>query len=290
MTIYRNTARCNRERWNDKAIDYRYLSERLRTLQYLPRAASLHSLRPKSVQFATAVLRQNVVECLFNTIVRQAPPETGLVHVPVGAGGNGALARPRIVSPDLADVASLVRRAWLHAQRGYHHDTTRRYGTLHHTTERWVARINLLVVRVVVVDLLILTAVVVSVAFGAESALVARLHALGPLLIGLAAFLPAVVASLNGFLFQSEAKRIGERSKITNDVLKYLDHEWESFSNSLPLTSSREGTRAKRSGRVGVETMDLLGGDRPGDDELNGQWSVLYSRDVPRRNRSPYGR
>ena len=38
--IFRNTHQANHGDWNDKAVDYRYLAERLRSWFYLPRAGS----------------------------------------------------------------------------------------------------------------------------------------------------------------------------------------------------------------------------------------------------------
>ena len=58
--ITRNTYRANNEHWNDNAIDYRYLAERLRTMFYLPRLGSFQSP-------AAASCRSSVIACFALT-------------------------------------------------------------------------------------------------------------------------------------------------------------------------------------------------------------------------------
>ena len=74
VSIFRNTHAANHGDWNEMAIDYRYLAERLRAMSYLPRLGSFRSPAPNSPQYASRVQRQRVVDWLFQAIVRHAPP------------------------------------------------------------------------------------------------------------------------------------------------------------------------------------------------------------------------
>ena len=59
------TNKANHGRWNEKAVDYRYLAERLRSTAYLPLAGSLRASPPGSAGYATRVSTQSVVDWLF---------------------------------------------------------------------------------------------------------------------------------------------------------------------------------------------------------------------------------
>ena len=72
--IYRNTHRANHEQWNERAIDYRYLAERLRALYYLPRVGSYQPPAATSIQYASRVVRQSAVDWLFDAITRTVSP------------------------------------------------------------------------------------------------------------------------------------------------------------------------------------------------------------------------
>lgn len=53
IIISRNTRRANKEKWNDLAVDYRYLAERLRGMFYLPLAGSQQPPAAAPPQFAS---------------------------------------------------------------------------------------------------------------------------------------------------------------------------------------------------------------------------------------------
>ena len=92
VAIQQFTSEANRNRWNEKAVDYRYLAERLRAMAYLPAAGSLRALRPGSVGPATRVGTQSVMDWLFQAMVRQpsleeiVPPQGQPKRIPARAG------------------------------------------------------------------------------------------------------------------------------------------------------------------------------------------------------------
>ena len=72
--IFFNTIRANRNHWNGKAIDCRYVAERLRASFYLPLAGSFRLAVASQPQFATRVLRQSAMDWLLDAIERSVSP------------------------------------------------------------------------------------------------------------------------------------------------------------------------------------------------------------------------
>jgi hypothetical protein len=72
--IYRNTHQANHGDWNDKAVDYRYLAERLRTMFYLPRIGSFQPPAAGPPHYVCRVVRQSAVDWLFDAFTRSISP------------------------------------------------------------------------------------------------------------------------------------------------------------------------------------------------------------------------
>ncbi|HEX6806610.1 MAG TPA: hypothetical protein VF118_01405, partial [Gemmatimonadaceae bacterium] len=62
VAIFLNTHHGNSHHWNGKAVDYRYLAERLRAMYYLSPMASLRLAPPRVARYAATALRQSVVD------------------------------------------------------------------------------------------------------------------------------------------------------------------------------------------------------------------------------------
>jgi hypothetical protein len=125
---------------------------------------------------------------------------------------------------------------------------------------------------VVAIDLLMLSARTA----GAGGVWLGVAHAYAPLLVFLAAVLPAGLASLNGIAFQSECLRIAERSAVMAEVLGECRDECERLEAEM--------TRARASGAdPGAWTLEAIElGERCAQltcDDV-AEWSVLYSRDL----------
>jgi hypothetical protein len=126
-------------------------------------------------------------------------------------------------------------------------------------------RLNQWVIAIVIVDLSLAT---LGVAGGAEwlppplENLVTR--AATPMLIALAAILPAAVASLNGVQFQSECSRLADRSEHMAAQLRQLE-ERSSLARLRPvrlLDALRLGEDVAKS------TIDEVA-----------EWSAIYGKD-----------
>jgi len=190
----------NHRKLAHRAADYRYLSERLRTMMFLPHAGSLRPPSPWSLPYTTRVATQGVMDRLFASILRQVQPLEALAGV----------AEAGVIRQDARTALLSIREVWLTSQWRYHgrnHQTLSAMSRWLEHSGRWLNRV---VIWVVLLDLLTLL-------LGGFHVLPQRqeepLHLyLAPGLIFLAAILPAAVASLNGVRFQSECARLADRS------------------------------------------------------------------------------
>lgn len=260
ITILRNTHAANHHDWNDKAIDYRYLAERLRAMFYLPRLASLRPPASGAPRHAARVLRQGVVDWLFQALVRQAPP--------AGPGPNAAL------RPDLRAAVAAIRDRWIENQIRYHNNNADTMGQMHRRLEGWGSRLNWVVIVAVAIDLLIL-GLASSPCLPEDWA--HRLHAASPWLLFLAAVIPAAVASLNGIRFQSECRRLAERSAAMEKILTVCRKSATELGVALAQAASNPD---QDPGAWILEALALAEDcGRLTVDEV-AEWSVLYAKEV----------
>jgi hypothetical protein len=211
VAILRLTGRANDRRLAHRASDYRYLAERLRAMIFLPHAAALRSAYNWSLPYTTRVAAQDAIDRLFLAIVRQADP------LQVAPGLKDGV----VIRPEAGAALAVIRTRWLAGQRLYHE----RNHLLQHRMCRWLERtsrlLNQAVIGIVVLDLALAV-------LGAAEAMPRPLADLlsrngAPLLIALAAVLPAAVASLNGVQFQSECSRLADRSEHMAAQLRQLE-------------------------------------------------------------------
>ena len=247
--------RANRQRLAHRAADYRYLSERLRTMIYLPHAGALRSPYNWSLPYTTRVSTQDMIDRLFTSIVRQVSPE----DVTPGPREGTAL------RPEASEALALIRTGWLAGQRLYHE----RNRDIQKRMSRWIEgtgrRLNQTVIGIVVVDLIIAGLGVTGLIEHLPTGIGEMLDNGGtPMLIALAAILPAAVASLNGVQFQSECSRLADRS--------------EHMVNQLRQLEDKAGLARLRPVRI----LDAL---RLGEDIAQttidevAEWSAIYGKD-----------
>jgi hypothetical protein len=205
VAIFLLAGRANSERWNEKAVDYRYLAERLRSTAYLPRAGSLRALPPRIAGYTSRVSTQTIMDWLFQAMVRQVSLEEVL-------SPTGQPARTRM---DPAAAATAIRDGWLANQAHYHRRNADAMHSMSNTFELTGAIMNYVVVGVVGIDIGILAGV-------ALGWLPHGLEKFSPWLLFLAAILPAAIAGLNGIGFQSECVRLADRSRQMERLLAVL--------------------------------------------------------------------
>lgn len=225
LWIFINTHSANHGDWNDKAVDYRYLAERLRTMFYLPRIGSFQPPMAAPPQYASRVVRQSAVDWLLDAIVRGISPAALATARPetftFPEGGYEAT----LVRLEPLVLLEKVRDGWIKQQAIYHDQIARQMDRIHSWAENWGKVLNITVICFVLVDVAFIIA---ELSGRLPLEWCHRLHFVTPWLVFLAAVLPAAVASLNGIRFQSECRRLAERSAVMRAIL----------SGRLPRTTS----------------------------------------------------
>ncbi|MCB1804955.1 MAG: hypothetical protein KDJ99_07340 [Candidatus Competibacteraceae bacterium] len=266
LLIYRNTHAANHGHWNDKAIDYRYLAERLRAMLYLPQLGCLQPPAPSTPQYASRVLQQSVVDWLFQAIVRQVPPQ----HVLTAKH-----AQPPLLHAQPTEVLQDLRQRWLQSQSTYHRANAKTNARMSRALESWGARLSKLVIWIVLGDLLIL---LIKAFHWYASCYEGLLFLAGVLALFLAAVIPAAVASLNGIQAQSECRRLADRSEVMSMLLASLDHDAERLLKAI----EQHHTQAERDpGSWLSESLEVAESCARIMVEEVAEWSVLYAKDVP---------
>lgn len=214
--IFCNTHSAKHGEWNDKAVDYRYLAERLRTMFYLPRVGGFRLPVATAARYASRVVRQSAVDWLLGAIVRGISPAS----LPSALQETFTFSEGSYVATVLRLEPLLllrdVRDRWIGEQAVYHDRNALTMDRLHTWAENWGMVFNLSVIIFVVADIAILLA---ELSGALPDAWSHTLHYFTLGLVALAAVLPAVVGSLNGIRFQSECRRLADRSATMRTIL-----------------------------------------------------------------------
>jgi len=260
--IQRAARTANRERWAEKAVDYRYLAEGLRTVVYLPAAASFRPPPPLSAPFATRVVEQSTVDRLFHAIVRQVNPADA---TPPSKG--------QPIRPLAAGALAVIRTGWIGRQLAYHRRTAATMAAMSRRLEKLANFLSVAVIAVVCADLLIL---VLGGLHVLPDDLADPLYKAAPWLLFTAAILPAAVAALNGVRFQSECSRLADRSERMISIL-------EGFDRRAATLAERVATADRRPPPPRLHIVDAL---RLGEDVARvtldevAEWSALYAKEL----------
>lgn len=281
--IYKNTHRANHEKWNDHAVDYRYLAERLRALFYLPAVGSFHPPAPDSAQYASRVVRQSAVDWLFSAITRAVSPAEFAQRETFAIEG-GESYSVNVLSLDrerLRQAVGNVREGWIVAQAGYHDGNAHTMGRLSSLTERFGSGFGLAVILFVIADVIIVAA---DLLHWLPHDLAHALHAWTPWLVFLAAVLPAAVAALNGIGFQSECRRLADRSALMRVLLvgrdpKHPTGRWQHADHLL--TSMDHVDPAEDPAAWSLDALRLTESTAKLFVQEAAEWSVLYAKELP---------
>lgn len=260
--ILLNTRAANDQRWNERAVDYRYLAERLRAMFYLPGAGSFQ-LAPASAGYSARVVRQSAADWLFDAIVRHVSPQAFGHENPLPDA-------PALVTPDPAAALRHVRDRWLFEQAEYHQNNADKMHAMFRAMEHWGRGLNIVVVVAVCVDLLIALA-------GAFHVGPHALHALTPWLLFLAALLPVTVAAVNGIRFQSECQQLADRSRAMVEIIAGRWKQTDELHTRVMLAQADAAANPgawtpavlRRAESIAVDMMNEAA-----------DWSVLYSKEI----------
>ena len=286
--LARNTRRANDGHWNDLAVDYRYLAERLRAMLYLPLTGSFQPPAAAAPQYASRVAHQSAVDWLFDAILRSVSP-AAFASEETLPGWNGGTLRVRVLRPRPARALAVVRDDWVQGQVAYHADNACVMRRLDLLTEQTARRLSSALVAVVLLDLCL---VVWEIRGTLPESVAPTAHLAAPWLMFLAALLPAAVAALSGLRFQSECRRLAERSEHLRRLLggRPADRDarppelsggrWQDVSR---LMARIEACSADVDGDIGAWSADaLIATERVARDCVGevAEWSVLYAKEL----------
>lgn len=260
VIILRNTAEAKNKQWNERAVDYRYLAERLRTMFYLPRAGGFQ-LVPVAPGYSARIVRQSAADWLFDTIVR---------HVSPRAVEGASAGEPVVFRPDSRDAVRQVRDRWLFGQAEYHQNNADKMHAMFTAMEHAGRWLNIVVIVAVCLDLLIVLA-------GLFHKAPHWLHAVTPVLVFFAALLPVTVAAINGIRFQSECQRLAERSRA---MVEIIAGRWKQADELCAQVEQARSDPATDPGSWTPAALRL--GESIAIDMMNetAEWSVLYGKEI----------
>jgi hypothetical protein len=275
--IFRNVHQAKHNKWNEKAVDYRYLAERLRTLSYLARFGHFRSANLSSPQHSMSSVRQSKSDWLFNAIVRNYSPSLFAKEVLIDVGSNSEV-KVNLVETDVKANLSLVKNNWVMGQIEYHRSKSVNMRNMYKKLSKLGERLNIGVIVLVALDLLLVVGILAHFFKGGAAH---YLHFGIPVLVGLTAIVPALVASLNGVQFQSECQRLAERSAILAAFMGGVDKTGGRIADITALEERIEVFAKRKSDNIGCWDYD---GTRLAElistDFLHevSEWSVLYSK------------
>jgi hypothetical protein len=288
FVIYRYAKKANDNRWNERAVYYRYLAERLRTMLYLPLLGSFQPPMAAPPQHAFRSVRQSAIDWLFDAIVRSISPASlpwaSRKELTFETEAGPVRYETTIVQINPLDALDCIHRDWIKAQAKYHLDNSERMERMHEWAEKKAGALNVWVMWLVGIDLVGL-GLEISGILPHELESLIKFASFG--LVFFAAFLPTAVASLNGIRFQSECRRLAERSGVMRVIL-------EGHSKGSSRNRGKDGLAQQLLDHIKREQKDKEGD--PGSwipevlrfaesvahvfvDEVS-EWSILYAKEV----------
>jgi hypothetical protein len=302
--VFFQTQRAQKQRWNDRAIDYRYLSERLKAMDtLLPLLGSVQPPPTVSLHFASRVVRQSAVEWLFKAIVRSIPPrDPAIAPVEVTIA---ELSKPLLVRqlPYQAEVGLAALARWIKGETVYHYKNEQTMENMNAFLERWAKWIGYGFLLLLAANCLGLLAAVEwpDVWEKAKGVLHGDTHSaalvlkpsepghlkpelvnhnwvqrfylpVAPGLLFLTVLLPVIVVALSSIRLQSEARRLTERSRF---LLKLLEKRRQRVTDLV----SKQAANPDACWSVQI----LKEGEDIAVDHVQEvtEWSVVYAKDIP---------
>lgn len=233
--IYRSASKAHHLNYNYKAVDYRYLSERLRAMLYLPATGIWQPPATASPQYESRVIRQSAVDWLHDAIVR---------HVSPGAWAGSA----GVIHLEPVDALKTVTDRWLVEQLGYHRKTATELQRMNRWLRSAGELLNFAVLAIVAFDIVLL-------ALKGFDLLSPAWKAVTPGIIFITAVFPAAVAAVNLIRLQSESERLAERSAVMVRLLGGRD----AAQDAPPITHGQPGDEPSGFGTSHDKMMRFFG-------------------------------
>lgn len=218
--VLANTRQAHTGRWHEKAIDFRFLVEMLRAMNYLARLGCATPCPRLPAQYALYNPGRTWMNWLFRCLVRQSPA--------VVNPGQKTCAT-HFEKSYVKNCVDLLVNHWVFGQRQHHQGNSKQMGRIDQGIEfvgKWAY-----------------VAVVLAVAlhgtlFVSGDHFSDMAHAVSRWLAFAAVVVPAWVVSLNGFVSQAECRRLHERS---HDMTGELATAEDQFMAILDNARASEG-------------------------------------------------
>ncbi|QEC76348.1 hypothetical protein [Mucilaginibacter ginsenosidivorax] len=268
LIIISNTKTINNNNFNKMAIEYRYVSERLRANLHLAFAGIFKAIKPSlgnhNKNYLAAYPGEVVYQHILNNIFETEFEIT-------------------LNSNDLLAGTEAIEKDWYQTQINYHKKETEAKHAMHsrleHVAEKmgaWVLRIVYFELGLMSVELLLLFLKSHHIEIpGNIEHIVEKVGHISPVLLALTTLLPSLVITLISLNFQTEANRLSVRSeRLINEINGAI----------TDLDQKRNDLQKPERLSEGAIFMDLLSEyDKMSTittDEV-AEWSLLYEKNVP---------
>ena len=247
------------------------MAERLRASYYLPLAGAFRLAVASQPQFATRVLRQSAMDWLLDAIERSVSPRDINELRTDAAGEKGPSTVTLRVDP--LGAAQAIRQSWLQGQIAYHANNAQTMSRMSAATARWTAHVERYggCYRAVgFIDHGKLPAELAAELVGA----IARF---APYLVLASAVLPAAAAGISGIRFQSECRRLADRSLVMRRLLEQSDQRAEILAENIHAQQQDPAIDLGSWTPAVLRLAETIA--RELVEELS-EWSVIYSKEV----------
>jgi len=255
IILVRNTKNINKNEYNKKAIDYRYAAERLRINSFMSIIGILRSPNPSLGNHSRKHFAKYRGESIYQYMMAEALVQPFKIT---------------ITKQLLQDMLINFKRHCILDQCNYHTSQSSEMKSMDNRLQSIPEKVALGVMGIVAIDLVLAFLLEIikkpDWPWGEKTAVYAA-----PILIGLTAFLPAIVTTLNSIHFQSESHRLMTRSQLM--VSELLTHS-EIIDRTLAnLKKSKDGSEFFEVLKAVDNTASLL------IDEV-AEWSLIYEKRV----------
>lgn len=271
LVIFTNTQEAKKLEFNRKAIEYRYLSEQLRCMYYMQLLGSRKAPTPSSGRLLHgASIIQNDLDKVINTLLATKSRQQG--------------EEPLVIVYDkqhLLNILHFVRgsannkliHGWIKPQIHYHQNNAAKNKKLNEKLEHRIAFLNLIILIAVIIDVIAGSMYLSHLFYNYSKFFHTYITVF--VLIG-ATIVPAYVASRNGLLFQSEARKQEIRSTMMLQLLQELDKRYEAL-----IARISQNTNTGHAGSYTQEAIELVNETAQIMIDEVAEWAFLSNKDVP---------
>lgn len=250
-----NTNEINKHEYNRKAIDFRFAAERLRVNVYMSILGIIRSPAPSLGNHSKKQFSQYNGESIYQKAIFNAL----------------RLKYTFIVSKEnILSFLKTLKMDWIKGQISYHESESRRMKLMDSRLQNIPELLSKVIIGVVAIDLIIAFLVEI-IKIVSDEEVKHFFDIFLPYMLALAAFIPAVITTLNSIQFQSEAHRLSVRSQLMHEELLFLDKKIDEIT--VDIEQNDEGCNFATVLNLIDETANIL------TDEV-AEWSLIYERRV----------